>query len=651
MVLRPGPTRLAVLAAGLATALATGAAGSPPVPGSGATVVASRTERGPPGPEPRGDDPFAAAQEGMDWLIAGVCDWMEVNQTPECTEGVTTSCFGCHVQAEAVLGLARSAERCYDLRDTPCRQAGDESALDFAARFVTRTQRKPCILGPFSEPCSAWGIMPTDPTTRDGHPPDLGSIGVYPDCGSNALVTGAAPVMQSAHGGLCLAGHARHVGPTFSEALLALADWLVSAQAAEGRWEPDHVEPPVDQGASFATGAAVTTLRAARPFASAAQAAAYDDAVLRAVAWTRDAPLTTNQDKAFGLVTLLEAGTDVGDPTLRRLRDDLLDDQLADGGWAERPGLLSNPYATGQALTALIDAGVGTDDPRACEGIQWLLETRQADGSWSIGTTGVSTDSTRNSDFTATIWPVLALGSLRRFGVEITPATVASATCAATMTWEIVLTNTADTVCGRHPQTDTYELSVTSDRGDDVRVEPEVVDLEAGSSAVVRVLWSSRTGPLPLGLTSTTSLTAVSAGGRDAACPVTAVGTLAVTGAEDAVPGAVAPTMLVTRDGVDLRFTWDGVAEAVAAYDLVSHACSWRGGCTEDPARALLDSRLPEASVAAPETSLAVANAGAAGGPGLVFYKVRATSPCAFRPGPTCNFPCPDSRRCMPPCP
>src|SRR5204862_2898062 len=132
----------------------------------------------------------------------------------------------------------------------------------------------------------------------------------------------------------------------------------------------------------------------------------------RAMTWMAAQAPTSMQDETFGLLMSLEGGLARTDPFVQGLIASILAQQNADGGWSERAGLQSNAYATGQAMNALIEAGMPLDDVQICRGIAWLVVAQNADGSWDMGTAGVSTDSTRNSKFTATIWPVLALGSL-----------------------------------------------------------------------------------------------------------------------------------------------------------------------------------------------------------------------------------------------
>ena len=57
--------------------------------------------------------------------------------------------------------------------------------------------------------------------------------------------------------------------------------------------------------------------------------------------------------------------------------------QRADGGWGHAPGMTSDAYATGQALSALATSGVPAVDPAYHRGTGYLLTTQLKDGSWS----------------------------------------------------------------------------------------------------------------------------------------------------------------------------------------------------------------------------------------------------------------------------
>ena len=419
---------------------------------------------------------------------------------------------------------------------------------------------------------------------------------------------------------------------------------------ATGKWVPDRNEAPVDQGEPFVTGAASTVLRTAEPYATPAQVASYEAALSLAVDWTAaNAPVTT-QDKAFSLLTLLEGAVPAGDIRLRRIMNDLLSDQAPDGGFSERFGLESNAYATGQATYALIEAGMALDDPAICAGVRWLVDHQAPDGSWAIGTAGVSTDSTRNSDFTATIWPVLALGSLRPWGAALGDKPDAT-TCKDKWTWIITVTHAADTACGAFSQPDTYDLSVTNDVGDDVVVVPSTVSLAAGESAVVEVDWRRVTAPGPPGSISSNTLVVASEGAAASGCPVLATSALRVITADDPVPDAVGPTLRVVRPGSDVDVGWDAVAGDFSGYELVAMTCPARTSCVEHPTPAVLDAELALASVTPDVTHELLAGEALPGTPGLVFYKVRTTSPCLHVAGRTCDSGCGGPDRCLDACP
>lgn len=620
-------------------------AGSIPRERPGRTVAPGDVSVGGPRADGLTDDPFESAQAGIDWLLPAVCSWAgdPTVQAPDCSGEPITACFGCHVQSEASLALARAGSLCFTLPDTPCVEPGDSSPVEFAARLVVRVQRKACILEPVGPGCETGA---EDPGTADGRPPDLGSIGVLPECGEQLPPPSEpAPVVQSVHGGLSLAGFARFVGDGMTAPLLDLTDWLVAEQRADGRWAADRLEPPVDQGDAFATGAAITVLRTAEPHAGPGRVDALRAAVEAGQTFLDGAPLATNQDRCWALLGLVEGGRAIGDATVDRIVGDVLADQNADGGWSERPGLASNAYATGQAVHALVRAGLGWDAPAACAGLDWLLREQQADGSWRIGDAGLSTDSTRNSNFTATTWPVMALGGLRRHGVELEPPGPATS-CGQEVALRVTLRNAADNPCGEFPTTDSFELSASNDSGDRVSVEPDVTaPVVAGETTTVTIRWA----PGPTGATRRTSITtlvATSLGGAGSDCPAWAAAEVAVEVGPDPEPAPTGFGLRVEREGEDVVLTWSPPGGGAGGLELVEHPCLAAGACSSPPARGRLDVAPALWSGPATATGARLAAAAAPGGPGLVHYKLRAVSPCEGRRGPTCDFACADPLRC-----
>jgi len=116
------------------------------------------------------------------------------------------------------------------------------------------------------------------------------------------------------------------------------------------------------------------------------------------------------------------------------------------------------------------------------------------------------------------------------------------------------------------------------------------------------------------------------------------------------VPGALGFGLRVARSGGDVEVTWPAHPEAIGGYELVGMSCPDRMACATDPVRGLLDSSAPR--LVLPVTALQANLPGEAlpGTDRLMFYKVRAFSPCEGLAGPTCNFACADPRACWAGC-
>jgi squalene cyclase len=100
----------------------------------------------------------------------------------------------------------------------------------------------------------------------------------------------------------------------------------------------------------------------------------------------------------------------------------LLDEQRADGGWAQTPHLASDAYATGQALFTLRTVGVSDGDPALQRGIGFLVRTQRADGSWHVRSRAMKIQPYFESGFpyghdqwishAASAWAVMALSAV-----------------------------------------------------------------------------------------------------------------------------------------------------------------------------------------------------------------------------------------------
>jgi len=93
--------------------------------------------------------------------------------------------------------------------------------------------------------------------------------------------------------------------------------------------------------------------------------------------WFANAETEDTEDQVFRLFLAGELGI----PSVKQL----LDEQLANGGWAQKAEMESDAYATASVLVALNKAGqLSVEDERWRRGIAYLLKTQQHDGSWHV---------------------------------------------------------------------------------------------------------------------------------------------------------------------------------------------------------------------------------------------------------------------------
>ena len=130
-------------------------------------------------------------------------------------------------------------------------------------------------------------------------------------------------------------------------------------------------------------------------------------------------PIDT-QDQAFTLLGLQWSGAP--DSSLTKVRAALLAGQREDGGWAQKSGMSSDAYATGQALYALRNAcKILASDAAYQRGVQFLLRTQLEDGTWFVRSRGLAFQPYTDAGFphgknqfisaAATSWAVIALSA------------------------------------------------------------------------------------------------------------------------------------------------------------------------------------------------------------------------------------------------
>ena len=99
--------------------------------------------------------------------------------------------------------------------------------------------------------------------------------------------------------------------------------------------------------------------------------------------WFSKAEAKNTEDQVFRLFLAKELGIPAKnrESFVRRL----LDEQLAGGGWAQKPGMKPDAYATASTLVAMNKVGgISTSDVNWKKGIEHLIATQRPDGSWHV---------------------------------------------------------------------------------------------------------------------------------------------------------------------------------------------------------------------------------------------------------------------------
>jgi ankyrin repeat protein len=160
----------------------------------------------------------------------------------------------------------------------------------------------------------------------------------------------------------------------------ALTHLVAGLQLEDGSWGANNIRQPIQHSVFSDTAYAV---RALQYYSPAGRKPEYARRIERARIWLQSQRPVLNEDRVKQLLGLMWAGEKAD--SLRAATAKLLAEQLADGGWAQRPGFLSDAYATGQTLCALNQAGgIRSTDPAYLKGVSFLRRTQLQDGSWHV---------------------------------------------------------------------------------------------------------------------------------------------------------------------------------------------------------------------------------------------------------------------------
>lgn len=160
----------------------------------------------------------------------------------------------------------------------------------------------------------------------------------------------------------------------------AMVHYIAAEQRAAGNWHRGGISrAPMSDGDFSRTSMAIRCLRL---YGAAGRRVEFDRRVARAAAWLRAAAPLTTEDRAMQLLGLKWSGAHTG--SLQSQLGALIAQQRADGGWAQSPDLLSDAYATGEALYTLHELGVAATAAAYRRGVDYLLRSQRDDGSWHV---------------------------------------------------------------------------------------------------------------------------------------------------------------------------------------------------------------------------------------------------------------------------
>ena len=313
--------------------------------------------------------PRQAGQRGLDWLQQAATDWPKVHP-----------CFGCHVQAQAIMGESVALRQHYRVN------------MDAMRALIASTRQYQEVDGTvpgdkrMGAANNSW-FNPSDSATVFG----VMAL-AYADAATNAKS---------------------------DPDLLKGIDYLLDHQQPDGAIPVDRIAPPVVQGNFMTTANTLVALDWAKAHSDDAK---YVRAASRAVDWIAANKPDSTQDKVFKVIALARDGTADQKRLAWPVVEQLAAEQQKDGGWKERAQEEgSNALATGEVLYAFKQAGVSVQSPAFKRGVGYLLRTQVDDGGPDDGSwVEVHSQSGRQSPFAHTMWAVIALAG--SYGVSRTGA-------------------------------------------------------------------------------------------------------------------------------------------------------------------------------------------------------------------------------------
>ena len=297
--------------------------------------------------------PREGAQRGLDWLQQAGPVWIQQH-----------GCFGCHVQAQVLMGQQVAYKHDY--------------------RVNLKSMR---VLFEHMKGQSSWGSWwhPSHSATAFGA---MGTTHAYEVLGTDG--DREYPYTDKGFHG-------------------EMTSRLLLRQQEDGSFPVDEVNPPIVQGQFMTTANYLIAIEwAAKHTKDANQVAAAN----RALAWIASSEPATTQDKIFKIIALMHYGTPDQKRAAWSVVETLAAEQQADGGWKETAASAgSNAIATGQVLYAFKQAGISIHGEMFRRGVDCLLGHQANDpasldnGSWAA----MNTASENPSGYAHTMWAVIGL--------------------------------------------------------------------------------------------------------------------------------------------------------------------------------------------------------------------------------------------------
>jgi len=305
--------------------------------------------------------PRYAAQHGIEWLQPAAIAWQQ-----------RSNCYGCHAQAQAVMGLAVATKNDYIV---------SQATLKDLTQFTA------------------------DHQNQDG---------TFHNC---------CQITATQFAAMELAYWDNLESAKRDATFLKSVDWLLTQQQPSGQMPEDQHEQPIDQGSFMTTANSMVAFDQAFKETGDVR---YQRALDLGLQWIVSSKPETTQDEVFQILALSRFAAATQKPLIQQRVEQLIAEEDTKGGWREQPNDPDrgpNAFATGQVLYAFKQAGVSINSSPFIKGVRHLLATQDKTGAWPSHDSHTG----RPSKFAPTMWAVIGLagsfGQITTGGLQIAAET------------------------------------------------------------------------------------------------------------------------------------------------------------------------------------------------------------------------------------